>query len=107
MNSEMITGLFTVAGAIVGGLATIAAARTERKWARAKSEILALAAQVAAYHKLEELYKIELTKLDPTRGKPKTVMEQMRGQVQDIQGFVRPTMTAAQAREVTSRWELQ
>lgn len=104
MSNEIITGLFALAGALVGGAATIAASRAEKRWDRAKLTIAALANQVAAYHKLEELYKSELARLDPDRGKPKTVLQQMRDQVEELSGFTRPTMTAAEARDLIARW---
>jgi len=105
MTNEIIAGIFALAGALAGGIFTLAATRSDQKWQRAKAQIRTLAGQVAAYHKLEELYKAELATLDPSGRKAKAVQSQMRDQVAKTDGFERPTMTATEARAILRRWE--
>lgn len=104
MQSEIATGLFTIAGTIVGGVFTYLAARVGQRWDKARSDIKRLCEQVAAYHKLEELYKQRVAQLDPSGVRSKTVQQDMRDQVQDLEGYERPTMTANSAREILGSW---
>jgi ABC-type uncharacterized transport system ATPase subunit len=104
MTTELVVGLFAVLGAVVGGLFTYLAARVGHDWDTVKNDVARLCDQVIAYHTLEELYKDELARLDPSRGKPKTVQQEMRESVQGKSGVVRPTMTANEARKLKDRW---
>jgi hypothetical protein len=104
MTTEMTGGLFAVLGALTAGLFTYLAARIGHDWARAKSDISRLCDQVIAYHTLEDLYSEELARLDPSRGKPRTVMQEMREAVQTNVGIVRPTMSANEARKIKDKW---
>lgn len=104
MDTSVTSGLFALLGAVVGGLFTYFGAKAGHDWAKAKADIVRLCDQVAAYHKLEELYKEDLAKADPVRGKPKTLMEGMRESVQELPGFVRPNMSANEARKLKDRW---
>ena len=104
MSTEAMTGLFVIGGAIVGGLFSYLSARIGHDWDKAKSDIRRLSDQVAAYHKVEELYKQKVAALDPTAGSPKTVLQLMRDEVQALDGFVRRSMSANEAMKIQDRW---
>jgi len=67
-----------------------------------KEQIRILCDQVSAYHKLEEYYKAELSKLN--NKSEKTIMEEMRSKVQEIESFERPTMTSNQANKIKTKY---
>jgi hypothetical protein len=100
---NIITGVFALAGALIGGLFTLLAARVGYKWEKAKSTITKLCRQVSSYYKLEELYKVEVSRHNPESKAPKTVQQDMRDQV-EILGFDRPTMTAKDAKKIMDFW---
>ena len=76
---------------------------SQLKWVMTKKEqIRILCDQVSAYHKLEEYYKAELSKLN--NKSEKTIMEEMRSKVQEIESFERPTMTANQANKIKTKY---
>lgn len=104
MTTEWTGGLFAILGALTGGLFTYLAARVGHDWERAKGDISRLCDQVIAYHTLENLYSEEMARLDPSRGKPRTVMQEMRETVQTSVGIVRPTMSANEARKLKNKW---
>ena len=108
MDKELWVGIFTVVGAIVGGIlgggSTILAARVGQKWEEAKKDIVHLCDQVAAYHKLEDVYANEIARLEPTRGKSNTIKKEMRSVVEASFDVVYPKMTADQAQNSKARW---
>lgn len=101
---EIASGLFALGGALVAGLFTYLAARVGHRWDRARSDIQKLSEQVAAYHKLEELYKVELAVNDPAHRAAKTIQQDMRDKVQGEDGHVRPEMTAHEAQKIGRSW---
>lgn len=103
---EYTSGLFAIAGALVGGLFTLLAARVGRDWNRARRYIDRLARQVAAFHALEHEYIQALHAADPELGAPRHIQTAMRDRVQEKTGFDRPSMTAKEANRLRdfSRW---
>jgi len=108
MDKETLVGLFTLAGTVAGGVVgafgAVIAARIDRKWDKAKKDIVRLCDQVAAYHKLEELYSTEVVRLDPSKGQAKTIMIEMRSAVEATGEFVYPKMTSREARLIQNEW---
>ena len=108
MDQQIVAGLFTLAGALLGGVITLATVRLDRRWGRAKKNIADLCQQVSAFYQLEQLYKEEVATLransDGSKPSAKTVMEEMRGRVQELEGQVRPTMTSRAADEIRRHW---
>lgn len=72
MDSQIISGLFALTGALLGGLISYATTRIDRRWGRAKRQIAQLCDQVSAYHQLEKLYKEKLANLDSDFALPAT-----------------------------------
>lgn len=104
MGSEVISGLFALSGALLGGLISYATTRIDRRWGRAERHIAQLCDQVAAYYQLEQLYKEELAKLDPAGRSAKTIMEDMRTRVAQSGEFERPSMTSLSATRLRREW---
>lgn len=104
MDNSVATGLFALAGALIGGLFTYLAARIGQRWAKAQKDIAQLCDQVAAYYQLEQLYKDELALVDPTRRSSATIMKEMRGRVADSGEFERPSMTSLAATRLRREW---
>lgn len=103
MPGELVTGVFALLGALVGGLFTLLAARVSHDWKRVKRHVCRLAGQVESYHRLEELYKEALAAAEPERGAAKTVLQDMRSQVEE-EGLARPQMTARDAQRLRDVW---
>jgi hypothetical protein len=104
IESSFVTGLFTLAGAVIGLFASYLTTRLERRWEKARKLILDLSEQVAAYHKLEELYIERLSRIDHSATKKLTIMKEMREQVAEIDGYVRPKMTANESQIIRRDW---
>lgn len=104
VSSEVIAGLFALAGALLGGLISYATTRIDRRWGRAERHIAQLCDQVAAYYQLEQLYKEELARLDPAGRSAKTIMEDMRTRVAQSGEFERPSMTSLAATRLRREW---
>ncbi len=108
MDQQIIAGLFTLAGALLGGLITIATTRLDRGWERAKRDIEQLCQQVSAFYQLELKYIEKVVELSAQSGLPpparQTVMNEMRDQVQNLPGQVRPQMTTNAADRIRGRW---
>jgi hypothetical protein len=104
MSVGVVTGIFAIVGALVGGLLSYLSARIGHRWGEAKSEIRKLSEQVAAYHRLEGLYKSWAAEHDPDSRAPKKIQEDMRREIEEIGGYVRPRMTATEAREIMEKW---
>ena len=71
------------------------------RWAEAQRELVRLARQVAAYHRLESLYAERLGSATGTN--PATVLVQLRDEVEAL-GLERPEMTQNQAEKLRRRW---
>ncbi len=89
---------------MVGGLFSYVSARVGHDWSAIKSDVQKLAAQVAAYHRLEALYAEEVATLDADGRHTKTVMTSMRDRVEESGSSVRPEMTEKQAKKIAERW---
>lgn len=105
MENQIISGLFILAGALLGGLISYATTRADRRWGRAERDIAQLCDQVAAYYQLEQLYKDELARLDGTGRSAKRIMEEMRSRVAQSGEFERPFMTSLAATKLRREWQ--
>lgn len=103
MDSGIQSGLFTVLGALLAGISSYLAVKTNTDWKRAKSDIENLTEQLTSYHKLEELYMKRVAELEPSAPAAVTVQKNMRNEVADL-GLKRPEMTANEARKIWSHW---
>ena len=103
MQTEIVVGVFTLGGAVIGGLFTYLSARISHNWTRAKTDSERLTKQVEGYHTLEGFYKEDMAKLDPGHRQPKTILQEMRDRVEES-GCARPTMTANDARKLRDSW---
>lgn len=103
MENEVLVGLFTIGGASVSGFFTFMAARQNQRWERARSDLNKLCDQVAAYHRLEELYKEQAAQLSVGQATAQTIQKEMRSRVED-ETSIRPAMTALEARKLKERW---
>lgn len=104
MSDQIITALLTTIGVIVGSLITYFSTRDQKLIKKAEKQIISLCSQVEAFHRLEQLYSADISSLDPSRGKQKTVLEDMRSLVAS-EDFVRPSMTSNEARKIRQQWE--
>ena len=71
---------------------------------KAQKKILQLCEQVSSFYQLEQLYKDELARLDPSGRSGKTTMECMRSRVEELGEFKRPTMTTGEVNKIRSEW---
>ena len=99
-----INGLFALGGVFIGGLFTLLAAKIGHDWTRVRRDMPRLAEQVASFHALEQEYAFRLYEAEPELGAPGHIKTIMRDRVQQTDGFERPRMTAAEAREIASRY---
>lgn len=90
MSEPVVTGLFALGGAIIGGLFTYLAARVGQHWIKAQRDIARLCDEVAAYYQLEQLYKDEVAALSHGGRSAATVMKEMRSKVAESGEFERP-----------------
>ena len=97
MPESIITGLFTLAGTLLGGLISYLIARNTKEIKTLKYQVNILSNQVISYWNLEELYSKEISTL--TSKAQKTVKQVYREKVEEI-GFDRPTMTENKAKEI-------
>ena len=104
MDDQIISGLFVLAGTLMGGLISYATTRIDRRWSRAERHIARLCDQVAAFYQLEQLYKEELALLDPKGRSAKTILEEMRSRVSETGEFERPSMTSLAATKLRREW---
>lgn len=105
MEANFQSGLFALAGTLIGGLITYATARVGHRWEAARRDIRRLAQQVSAFYQLEQLYKEKLASLDPDKRGAKTILEDMRSQVERAGVSERPSMTSLQAIKLLKEWE--
>jgi uncharacterized membrane protein len=104
MSSEVVAGLFALAGALLGGLISYATTRIDRRWGHAERQIAQLCDQVASFYQLEQLYKDELARLDPAGRSAKTILEEMRAKVAQSGEFERPQLTSLAASKIRREW---
>ncbi len=102
MDSQIVLGLFALAGTLLGGLISYATTRIDRRWNRAERQIAQLCDQVAAYYQLEQLYKEELSRLCGRN--PMTIMADMRSKVAQSGEYERPSLTSLAAIKIRREW---
>jgi hypothetical protein len=100
MTEPIITGLFTLAGTLLGGLISFLIARNEKEIRTLKSHVNILSNQVVSYWNLEELYSKEISNI--TSKNQRIVKQEYREKVEEI-GFERPTMTEKKAKEILTK----
>ena len=105
MSDVFFTGLFSVLGAFIGGAAAVFATKIDRKWQKAEGQIRRLCHELEAFHKLEELYKEEVAKLRPEHASAKTIQDEMRTQVEKLDGYKRPSITPSDIKKILIQWE--
>lgn len=100
MNEAIITGIFTLLGAISGGLITYLTTRNVKEIKTLKSQVNHLSKQVISYWNVEKLYSDEISKL---LTKPaKTVLQEYREKIQSM-GLERPYMTEVEAKKILTK----
>jgi len=104
VSPEIQSGLIALLGVIVGGLFSYVSARVGQDWSALKSDVQKLAAQVAAYHRLEALYAEEVATLEAEDSHTKTILTRMRDRAEESGSAVRPEMTEKQAKKIAERW---
>jgi hypothetical protein len=103
MTEQILTALLTTLGVVVGSLVTYFSTREQKLMKKAEKQIINLCAQVEAFHRLEQLYSAEIAALDPSRGKQKTILEDMRSLVAS-EDYERSSMTSNEARKIRGQW---
>ena len=106
MSEQIVIGLFTLAGAITGGLIggffSVKAAKVGYKKVKMEKDIKDLANQVKSYWLLEKEY---LSQLKVCLSKPeKTIMENAR-QIVANKGNEYPKMTASEADSILRKYK--
>jgi hypothetical protein len=104
MQDSFINGIFSLFSGIVGITITLVINTKIAELDRAKRMIQKLASQVAAYHKLEELYMNRLAMLEPNGMSSATIQKTMRKKVGDMENFEYPVMTANRAKKIREDW---
>jgi hypothetical protein len=104
VDDQLVSGMFALAGALMGGLISYATTRIDRRWDRVQRDIARLCDQVSAYYQLEQMYKAELARLDPAGRSEKTILEDMRSRVEKSGDFERPSMTSLAASKLRREW---
>lgn len=97
MSEPIITGLFTLAGTLLGVLISYLIARNAKEIRTLKSQVNILSNQVISYWNIEELYSEELSNL--TSKAQKTVKQEYREKIEAMD-LDRPTMTEKEARKI-------
>lgn len=105
MDTSIVSGMFALGGAVIGGFTTYMTAHVDRRWGRARRQITQLCDQVSAYYQLEALYKVRLAEADPDGRSPKTIMEAMRAHVAETGEYERPSITSAGAARIRKEWQ--
>ena len=104
MTDTLITGIFTLLGAAVGGLLTFLGNKHLVDHEDAKKEILKLSNQIISYWHLEkEYYTVLSTYLNKS---PQTTQLEFRKKVQE-NDFDRPIMTENDIKNIISKWNLK
>ena len=100
MSEPIITGVFTILGAILGGIISYLGSRNERKIELLKSRVNLLSKQVISYWNLEKLYSDEIGRLlsRPSR----TVLQEYRDKIESMD-LERPTMTEKEAKRILTK----
>jgi len=104
MTDTLITGIFTLLGATVGGLLTFFGNKHLVEHEDAKKEILKLSNQIISYWHLEKEYYTILSKY--LNKSPQTTQLEFRKKVQE-NDFDRPIMTENDIKNIISKWNLK
>ena len=100
MSEPIITGIFTLSGALLGGIISYLGSRNERKIELLKSRVNLLSKQVISYWNLEKLYSDEIGQL---LSRPsKTVLQEYRDKIESMD-LERPTMTEKEAKRLLTK----
>lgn len=100
MTEPIITGLFTLAGTLLGGLISYFIARNAKEIKTLKTQINLLSKQVISYWNLEKLYSEEVGNL---LSKPaKTILQEYREKIESMD-LERPTMTEKEAKRILTK----
>lgn len=105
MTAEIIVGIFSLGGALIGGLCSIVATSIGNKRTQIKADLADLADQVISYWNLENEYVEAFHDLDPEKRASKTIKEDFREIVQS-KGLERPKMTHNTALSIKKRWHV-
>jgi membrane protein YqaA with SNARE-associated domain len=97
MTEPIVTGLFTLAGTLLGGLISYLIARNAKEIRALKSQVNNLSNQIISYWNLEKLYSEELSKINSKA--QKTVLQEYRERIEAM-NLDRPTMTENEARKI-------
>ena len=96
MDSNIINGLFSLAGVCLGALLTYLLNRDKKREEKLRHRVEVLADQVAGYWSLEKFYAKQLAEWE---GKPETtICKEYRQKAQESCGIY-PKMTAKEAQE--------
>ena len=100
MSEPLVTGIFTLLGALLGGIISYLGSRNERKIESLKSKVNLLSKQVISYWHLEKLYSDEIGELlsRPSR----TVLQEYRDKIESMD-LERPTMTEKEAKRILTK----
>lgn len=108
MNEQVIIGLFTIGGVIVGGLIgglfSVKAAKISFKKEQMMKDIRTLSNQVKSYWFLEKEYLSKISKLSNNTPPEETVKKSTRKIVAE-KGNHYPKMTAMEAQDILNKYE--
>ena len=104
MNDTILTGIFALAGAMIGGVTACIAANIGHRRELALKHIRRLCEQVSAFYQLEQLYKDELAMVDPQGRSSKKILEEMRSKIEQSGEYERPEMTSVAADKIRRVW---
>ena len=108
MNEQVIIGLFTIGGTIVGGLVggffSVRAAKIGFKKEKMEKQIRSLANQVKSYWNLEKEYLSLINSLSNHKTPEDTIMKRTRKAVED-RGYDYPKMTESEANDILKQYE--
>ncbi len=109
MNDAMINGVFLLVATGIGGALTMLATRIGAKAEELKNDnkklretVRKLLRQIEAYHKLEDLYAMEISSRDSGKA-VRTIKVEFRDRLVEATDLDRPRMTANQARKHLDR----
>ena len=103
--NEIIVGIFTVIGAIIGGFFSILSQIIINNKNKKKERFLELADQVRAYYNLEKEYIDFLSINDPNKRAPMTIKKDFREIVQSKIG-IRPEITENMSEKIKKEWNI-
>lgn len=108
MSEQVLIGLFTLAGAIAGGLITgwfsLKSSKIGFEKEKMEKDIRKLANQVISYWFLEKEYITQIRALDPNNTPELTIMRNTR-KVVNGKGHGKPNMTENDVNEILQKYE--